>query len=108
MLRDFCAILFLTAICLRHVIYLMEDLAKLYQQGTSQILTLWITWGLLIKIPTIRVDLFTIFLRRSEMVDFSWTAIGFGGFTAVVLGFCTLMYLNADNLERLAKQLFKR
>lgn len=68
MLRDFCTILFLigwymnlflTAICLRHVIYLMEDLAKLYQQGTSQILTLWITLGLLIKISTTCVSLFT-------------------------------------------------
>lgn len=42
------------------------------------------------------------------MVDFSWTAIGFGAFAAVVLGVCTLMYLNADNLERLAKLVFKR
>lgn len=42
------------------------------------------------------------------MVDFSWTAIGFGAFAAVVLGVCTLLYQNADSLERIAKQRFKR
>ncbi|WP_370215318.1 hypothetical protein [Idiomarina sp.] len=42
------------------------------------------------------------------MVDFSWTAIGFGVFAIVVLSVCGLLYANADRLEATLKRCFHK
>ena len=47
-------------------------------------------------------------ISRYVMVDFSWTAIGFGVFATVVLSVCGLLYANSDRLEAMLKRCFHK